>query len=595
QDVESAPAADLQAPEPAPVEVPATEDEMVDDKLVDSEDLAASKPEAEVVPVSGDPIPDESAAIVEPVAVPVAVTDAPEPSPATQASDNVAASALPVEEPVSREIATDAADVETPVLEESTEVPAPGDVPEHVDPAIADSAADPVDSILSTDSEQREDLEMSSSLEPVVEQKLIEEVEVASEPRDLDVVESSEDKPTTEEASTLSDHVAVSVEEPVVAAAAASEIANVAESVDDAPSADHTSAEPVFDEPVVAERSIDEMIGSANVAPTSTTDAEEAAAEEPVEVAPISPEYAFAEPSSEEPVIDTPAAVEAEPNAAVPEDQVPAQPASDDVAERAQVPEVTEDDPETTVAPTERDVEDAKKSLEVEHNTLLTVDDAIFNEVARLSDEEITTADQIDSEPVTAVEARDPAMVDTPVASDADKDTSLTDSEPVTPVVEESTVAKEKLDIPSDAYGSVEAVPAELESKTPNDPVPAPKNDTLEPRSERDTAPEVMPEYTVTEDALSAEPATEKPGDVSDAVEQPLDAVTNSEEPLADESVVDEATDVPTLPTDMTANADPVGVPVSAAVQEPSESIAEERLVEEPEAVTSVENAVLDS
>ncbi|KAJ1893346.1 hypothetical protein LPJ81_005382, partial [Coemansia sp. IMI 209127] len=595
QDVESAPAADLQAPEPAPVEVPATKDEIAEDKLVDSEDLTASKPEADVVPVSGDHIPDESAAIVEPVAVPVAVTDAPEPSPATQASDDVAASASPVEEPVTREIATGAADVETPVLEESAEVSAPGDASEHVDPAIADSAADPVDSISCTDSEQREDLEISSGLEPVVEQQLMEEVEVASEPRDLDVVESSEDKPTTEEVSTLSDYVTVSAEEPVVAAAAASEIANVAESVDDAPSADHTSAEPISEEPVVAERSIDEVIGSTDVAPTSTTDAEEAAAEEPVEVAPISPEYAFAEPSSEEPVVDTPAAVEAEPNAAVAEDQVPAQPSSDDVAEKSQVPEATEDDPETAdaevVAPTERDVEDAKESLEVEHNTLLAVDDAIFNEVACLSDEEITTTDQIDSEPVTAVEARNPAMVDTPVASDADKDTSLTDSEPVTPVVEESTVAKEKLDIPSDAYGSVEAVPAELESKTPNDPVPAPKNDTLEPRSESDTAPEVMPEYTVTEDALSAEPATEKPGDVSDAVEQPLDAVANSEEALANESVVDEATNVSTLPTGMTANADPVGVPVSAAVQESSESIAEERLVEEPEAVTSVENA----
>ncbi|KAJ1899549.1 hypothetical protein LPJ81_004120, partial [Coemansia sp. IMI 209127] len=343
QDVESAPAADLQAPEPAPVEVPATEDEIVEDKLVDSEDLTASKPEADVVPVSGDPIPDESAAIVEPVAVPIVEANAPEPSPATQASNDVAASASPVEEPVSREIATDAADVETPVLEESAEVSAPGDAPEHVDPAIADSAADPVDSILSTDSEQREDLEMSSSLEPVVEQQLMEEVEVASEPRDLDVVESSEDKPTTEEASTLSDYVTVSAEEPVVAAAAASEIANVAESVDDAPSADHTSAEPVSEEPVVAERSIDEVIGSTDVAPTSTTDAEEAAAEEPVEVAPISPEYAFAEPSSEEPVVDTPATVEAEPNTAVPEDQVPAQPASDDVAEQAQVPEATED------------------------------------------------------------------------------------------------------------------------------------------------------------------------------------------------------------------------------------------------------------
>ncbi|KAJ2854515.1 hypothetical protein GGI22_004469, partial [Coemansia erecta] len=282
-------------------------------------------------------------------------------------------------------------------------------------------------------------------------------------------------------------------------------------------------------------------------------------------------------------------------------DPVPVQSTSADVAEQAQVPEAAEDDLETAeaemVAPTESDVEVAKKPLEVEHNTPLAVDDAMSNEVCCLADEEIITSDQIDSEPVTAVEARDPAIADTPVANnDSDKEATPTDSEPLTPVVEEATASKEKLDVPSDARESAEAVSAELESQTPDEPVSAPKKDALEPRSESGTALEEMPESTVTENALSAELETEKPGDVSDVIEKALNAVViSSNEPLAGEPAADVATNVSTLPTSVTTDTDPVATSDCATVQGSSEPIVVVSLVEESEVVTYAERTVLDS
>ncbi|KAJ2572394.1 hypothetical protein IW140_000845 [Coemansia sp. RSA 1813] len=590
QAVESVPAAGIQTLEPSPaVEVPVAENathEEAYDKPINSEDavvddIVAETPEAEDASTSAVSIPDEPKIVAESADALDIDNTVPEITPEILVPGDAGVPASLDEELVSRDLATEAVNSDKPdaavisAPEDFAELSVLDDASKQVEPAIASSDAELVGLAPSADSEQHEALEQPSNLEAATDQQPNDEhvapsdiADVASEPRDL------EDKPTADEPSIPAESIAAATEVPVAETTAATN--ETAELSSDEPSTERSLEEESTLPP--NEPSADKKDEA-----TEETPSAEPAKEASVDVAPVSTKDATVEPISVEAAVETPVLVESKPTAdlADAEDQVSAQPSSDDIAKQEPVPEPVEDKPEIVEAsdptPTQSDAIDANEGSDAEHTMPLIVDDA-NNDAEGLVEVTENTADQIDSEPVTAVEARDSAMIDASVPSDADKEILSVLSEPATPIIKDASAVKEKLDISSDIHDSAKVIPVEEISKTV---ALAPETSDELVLELKEDAPESRPEdedsaaLAIAEETSPVEPTTEIPGNPSDVEAQKSVVMASSEESL-----------------DVT---DPADMPVIASVQESSESFANERLVEGPQATDSAEPVMLDS